>query len=83
MANPYQTTFGVSELGRAGARTKSIDELAQSNKVLLNPTTAGPNLENAQWGDTPNDDFWGYFADTLVMAQYDSDGTHLDPFTGE
>lgn len=83
MANPYQTTFGVSELGRAGARTKSIDELAQSNKVLLNPTTAGPNLENAQWGDTPNDSFWGYFTDTLVMAQYDTDGTHLDPFTGE
>jgi len=34
-------------LGELGPRTKSIDELAQSNKVLLNPTTAGDNLENA------------------------------------
>lgn len=83
MANPYQTTSSIYELGRIGERTKSIDELAQSNKVLLNPTTAGDNLENAQWGDTPNDSFWGYFTDTLVMAQYDSDGTHIDPFTGE
>lgn len=83
MANPFQTTSSIHELGRVGERTKSIDELAQSNKVLLNPTTAGENLENAQWGDTPNDNFWGYFTDTLVMAQYDSDGIHLDPFTGE
>lgn len=83
MANPYQTTSSIYELGRIGDRTKSIDELAQANKVLLNPTTAGENLENAQWGDTPNDSFWGYFTDTLVMAQYDQDGTHIDPFTGE
>lgn len=83
MANPYQTTSSIYELGRVGERTKSIDEIAQANKVLLNPTTAGENLENAQWGDTPNDSFWGYFTDTLVMAQYDQDGTHIDPFTGE
>lgn len=83
MANPYQTTSSIYELGRVGERTKSIDEIAQANKVLLNPTTAGENLENAQWGDTPNDSFWGYFTDTLVMAQYDQDGTHIDPFTGK
>ena len=82
-ANPYKITSSVHELGRVGQRTKSIDELAQSNKVLLNPTTAGENLENAQWGETPNDEFWGYFTDTLVMAQYDEAGTHRDPFTGQ
>ncbi len=81
--NPYHITQSLSRIGVSGERTKSIDELAQANKVLLNPTTAGENLENAQWGDTPNDSFWGYFTDTLVMAQYDKDGTHLDPFTGE
>lgn len=81
--NPYKTTSSLSRIGIEGDRTKSIDELAQSNKVLLNPTTAGDNLEKAQWGDTPNDSFWGYFTDTLVMAQYDQDGTHIDPFTGE
>lgn len=47
MANPYQTTSSIYELGRVGERTKSIDEIAQANKVLLNPTTAGENLENA------------------------------------
>ena len=81
--NPYQITSSIHELGKTGERTKSIEELAQTNKVLLNPTTAGDNLENAQWGDTPNDNFWGYFLDTLVLAQYDSDGTHVDPITGE
>ena len=82
-SNPYQITSSIVELGKTGPRTKSEDELAQSNKVLLNPTTAGDNFENAQWGDTPNDDFWGYFTDTLVLAQYDSAGTHIDPFTGQ
>lgn len=81
--NPYQITSSLSRIGIQGDRTKSIDEIAQSNKVLLNPTTAGENLENAQWGNTPNDSFWGYFADTLVMAQYDKDGIHTDPFTGK
>jgi hypothetical protein len=37
----------VFELGKVGERTKSVDELAQANKVLLNPSTAGDNLENA------------------------------------
>ena len=83
MLNPYRTTSSIQRLGREGSRTQSIDELAQTSKVLLNPTTAGENLENAQWGDAPNDNFWEYFTDTLVMAQYDSDGTHPDPFTGQ
>jgi hypothetical protein len=60
-----------------------MDELAQDHKVLLNPTTAGDNLENAKWGDTPNDNFTGYFLDTLVLAQYDSDGFHKDPISGK
>lgn len=83
MSNPYEQVFNLTQLGRVDSPSKSIDELAQSHKVLLNPTTAGKNLENAQWGDSPNDNFWGNFFDTLVLAQYDEDGTHTDPFTGE
>ena len=45
--NAYKYTSSIHELGKVGERTKSVDELAQSNKVLLNPTTAGENLENA------------------------------------
>lgn len=81
--NPYQQTSSIFELGKVGPRSKSVDELAQENKILLNPTTAGNNLENAQWGDSPNDSFFNHFFDTLVLAQYDSDGTHTDLVTGE
>lgn len=83
MANPYEQVFNLTKLGRVDDPTKSADELAQSHKVLANPTTAGANLENAQWEDSPNDNFFGNFFDTLVMAQYDEDGEHIDPITGE
>ncbi len=83
MANPYEQVFNLTKLGRVDDPTKSADELAQSHKVLANPTTAGVNLENAQWEDSPNDNFFGNFFDTLVMAQYDEDGEHIDPITGE
>ena len=83
IANPYEQVFNLTKLGRIDDPTKSADELAQSHKVLANPTTAGANLENAQWEDSPNDNFFGNFFDTLVMAQYDQDGTHIDPITGE
>lgn len=83
VANPYHITQGLVAPGISGERTRSIDELAQAHKVLLNPTTAGDNLENAQWGDAPNDNFSGYFFDTLVLAQYDNNDVHKDPITGE
>lgn len=83
VSNPYKQTSSVFELGKVGERTKSVDELAQANKVLLNPSTAGDNLENAQWGDSPNDSFAEHFFDTLVLAQYDEDGTHTDLVSGQ
>ena len=83
VSNPFHITQGLIAPGISGKPTKSVDELAQANKVLLNPTTAGDNLEYAQWGDAPNDNFTGYFFDTLVLAQYDEAGTHKDPITGE
>lgn len=83
MSNPSQQLFGFATLGRVEDPTKSMDELAQSHKVLANPLSAGNNLEYAQWEDTPNDSFLGHFFDTLVIAQWDSDGEHIDPVTGE
>ena len=83
IANPYEQVYNLNTLGRIDQPTKSIDELAQSHKVLSNPTTAGKNLENAIWDDSPNDKFWGNFFETLVLAQYDGDGTHIDPISGE
>lgn len=79
--NPYHISEGVYTLGRIGDRRHSVDELAQANKILLNPTSAGDNLEDAQWGDSPNNTFFSHFFDTLVLAQYDEDGFHIDPIT--
>lgn len=81
--NPFEITYGIGELGKAGERTKSVEEIAQTKKVLLNPTEAGEDFKNAKWGDTPNDSFFPYFFNTLVLAQYDEDGEHKDPLTGE
>lgn len=87
MSNPDRITNSMYRLGEEGPRTKSRDELAQANRVLLNPNEVYKNgnadWSKAKWGDSPNDSFWGYFTDTLVMAQYDSDGTHVDPVTGQ
>lgn len=83
MFNPQEQITGFIQLGRTEDPKKSVDELAQSHRVLTNPTTAGNNLENAVWDDSPNDKFWGYFWDTLVLAQWDSDGTHIDPLSGQ
>ena len=83
VANPDKVTSSVIRLGEIGPRTKSQDELAQAEKVLLNPVEAGDDWSKAKWGTTPNDGFLDYFFEPLVMAAYDEDGTHIDPITGE
>ena len=83
--NPQRITSSVVHLGELGDRMMSDDELAQSNKVLLNPTEVDKSGDwsKAKWGDSPNESFFSNFFDTLVMAQWDSDGEHIDPVTGE
>ena len=85
VANPQRITSSIIRLGEVGERTLSDEELAQSNKVLLNPTEVekSGDWSKAQWGDSPNDSFFSNFWDTLVLAQWDSDGEHTDPITGE
>lgn len=70
--NPDRITSSLIRLGEIGPRTKTADELAQGQKVLLNPV----EVEKGgvpQWGEAPEDDFTGYFFDTLVLAQYEND----------
>lgn len=85
MVNPQKVTSSVIHLGEMGERTLSDDELAQSNKVLLNPTEVekSGDWSKAKWGDSPNESFFSNFWDTLVLAQWDSDGNHPDPVTGK
>lgn len=81
-SNPYQITFGISELGKPGERKKSISELAQAEKVLANPVAVA-NGAKPIYHDSPNDSFFTDFFDTRVLAQWDEDGEHVDPITGE
>lgn len=82
VANPTKQSYGLIGWGEQSQRQFSNDELAQKSKVLLNPTTAGENLENAQWGDDPHNGFFNYWNKTLVMATWDEEGDHIDPLTG-
>lgn len=85
ISNPERITNSVITLGKSGERTKSRDELAQSNQVLLNPKEVekSGDWSKARWGKDPHSGFFDYFTDTLVMAQYDEDGTHIDPITNQ
>lgn len=87
VSNPDRITEGLIRFGQVGERTKSRDELAQAEQVLLNPnevyTNDGPDWTKAQWGKDPHNGFFDYFTDTLVMAQWDEEGDHIDPVTGQ
>lgn len=83
VANPTKQSYGMIGWKQESKRTLSTDELAQKSKVLLNPLTAGDNLENAQWGDDPHNGFFNYWNKTLVMAAWESDGTHTDLLTSQ
>lgn len=82
LSNPYQITTGIAELGKPGERKKSIDEIAQAEKVLANPVGVSQG-EDPIYHDSPNDSFFTDFFDTRVLAQWDKDGEHTDPITGE
>ncbi len=81
--NPYHSTSGLTELGKVQDSPFSISELAQDRKVLLNPVEAEKDPSKAKWGTAPNDNFLGYFFDTLVLATYDKETEEIDPITGK
>ena len=81
--NPWHTTESLTELGKINESPLSLQELAQNYKVLLNPIEAEKDPSKAKWGAAPNDNFMGYFFDTLVLATYDKDTIETDPITGE
>ena len=88
VANPFRQNESMVTLGRRQEPTKTFDEIAQSNKVLTNPTEVYKNDGTADWSkavwhEAPENDFFEDFWDTRVIAQYDEDGEHVDPITGE
>ena len=73
--NPFEQTRGLAGIGELGEQKKSIEEIAQTQKVW-DPKTR-------TWQDAPNDSFFGNFKDTRFLAQYEEDVDEIDPETGE
>ena len=73
--NPFEQTMGLAGIGELGEQKKSIEEIAQTQKVWDSKTNT--------WKDSPNDSFFGNFSDTRFLAQYDQDVDEKDPITGE
>lgn len=81
--NPDRLKTGVSQIGRTNNREWTASELAQTQKVF--------NYETGKYEDyTPNDNvlfgsplgFLKSLSEPLVLAQWDSDGEHKDPYSG-
>ena len=85
VTNPDRISVGISGRNAIGERKFTPSELAQTQKIF--DTATGEFLN-----ETPNDNAlvnnlkgWAksIFDDTLVLAQYEEDGEHLNPFTGQ
>ena len=63
--NEYLVSSSLDGVGKKGQRTRSESEIAQTQKVY--------NVTSGKWEASPNDSFFGHFADTLVLATYDKD----------
>lgn len=79
--NPLRQQSSIVTLGRLEAPKKTIDEIAQGQKVYDPETDTWD--EAPVTGDGINTNFFKYFTDTLVLAQWDEDGTHTDLYTGQ
>ena len=73
-ANPLRQRKGLIHANDVQESPMSIREIAQTQKVWDEATQS--------WQDAPNESFFENFFETRVLAQYDEDGEHLDPFSG-
>ena len=80
--NVTRDTWGLIEVGKMTPSGKSMEEIAQAEKTLLNPVEVENGAEPI-WGESPNDEWWSKPFSTRVLAKYDSAGYHIDAVTGE
>lgn len=80
--NPLRESSGTIKLGKVFDNALSSREIAQKERVLLNPVEYEKGAA-PKWGDAPNDSFFDDFFETRVLAQWDSDGEHVDLVTGK
>lgn len=74
-ANPLRQKSGLYTKTQTDESPLSVREIAQTQKVW-DPVTES-------WQDAPNDSWISNWTETRVLAQYDEDGEHEDPFTGK
>lgn len=82
VANPDRLKTGVSRMGRTEAKEWTISELAQREKIF--------DYEKGEFKEyNPNDNtlfgnpmgFFKSLAEPLVIAQWDEEGEHIEPFS--
>lgn len=75
--NPFLEKRGLQGLGSVEESRLSISEIAQKGKVIDYAT--GKTLD---WSANDKGGFQGFNREALVLAQWDEEGTHMDPETG-
>lgn len=84
VANPNRLKTGMSRMGRTDDKEWTISELAQREKVF--------DFEKGEFKKyNPNDNtlfgnpmgFFKSLSEPLVIAQWDSEGEHIEPFSGK
>lgn len=73
--NPYRQKQGVYKVGQLHKQERSVQEIAQTQKVK--------DIITGELKSAPNDSFFDDFWDVRVLARYEEDGYHTDPITGE
>ena len=75
VSNPLRQQAGFVSIGLKENPTMSIREIAQAQQTW--------DPETNSWKESPNETWFDNFINPKVLAQYDEDGTHEDPITGE
>ena len=75
VANPLRTQQSISRIDAVTESPLSVREIAQTQNVWDPKTNS--------WQKAPNDSWFDNWTHTRVMAQWDEEGDHIDPITGE
>ena len=75
VANPLRRQTSVQRIDAVTDNPLSVREIAQTQRVWDDKTQS--------WQDSPNDGWLANWAHTRVLAQWDEEGDHIDPVTGE
>lgn len=83
--NPFLQNNSLTRVGKKGDRTLSISEIAQSQKIYDSDKKEfrDESVNDRAFSNNPFKWLGDLFSEPLVVAQWDEDGEHVDPLTGE